>query len=326
MRVAISAVFLFVYAGSARGADVLVSSLGTDEVLRYDAASGAYLGVFVSAASGGLDQPHAILERCDDVLVASFGTDNILRYDRITGAFLDEWAGAASGLDAPTYMLYGPDGNVYVSSQESDEILRYAFDGTFIDAFVTAGSGGLDGPSGFGFGPDGRLYVAGRYSANVLAYDGATGAFAEVMADGGDGLTSGDTFGLVFGDNDDLYFVSNSSVYRYDLDTSAVLTTIPLGSPIGLEAGSVGGVYVATANNLRRIDTADDSIGAPLLSGGSISTLNFFRFPSSDPAPDCFAEGVPAASTWGMSVLTLLVLASASVMLRRPGQSSTFPR
>ncbi|HNO78724.1 MAG TPA: hypothetical protein PKN33_11745 [Phycisphaerae bacterium] len=256
-----------------------VSSDFGHEVLRYDATTGLFIDTFVSAAAAtGLDQPHGILDRGSDVLVASFGTDQILRYDRDTGALLNVFVDSTSGLDNPVYILVGPDENLYVASQGSDEILRYDSTGTLIDAFVTAGDGGLDGPSGIAFGPDGRFYVAGRYSANVIVYDGTTGAFDEVLVDSGDGLTSGNTFGLQFGDNGDLYFVSNNAVFRYDLNTSNIVTTINFGFPIGLEPGLSGGIFVADNNNLSLIDTGDNSVTSSFLSGGSINLLNFFHF------------------------------------------------
>lgn len=249
------------------------------EVLRYDATTGDFIDTFVSAAAAtGLDQPHGVLDRGTDVLVASFGTDQVLQYDRDTGALLGVFIGSASGLNDPVYILVGPDDNLYVSSQASDEVLRYDSDGTFIDAFITAGSGGLDGPSGMAFGPDGRFYVAGRYSADVIVYDGATGAFDEVLVDSSDGLASGNTFGLQFGDNGDLYVASNSAVFRYDFDTSSIVASINFGFPIGLEPGPSGGMFVANANNLSFIDTGDNSVTGPFLSGGSINLLNFFHF------------------------------------------------
>ena len=42
---------------SAQAAELLVSSLATDQVLRYDGTTGAFAGVFVAAGSGGLDRP-----------------------------------------------------------------------------------------------------------------------------------------------------------------------------------------------------------------------------------------------------------------------------
>jgi glucose/arabinose dehydrogenase len=60
--------------------ELLVTSRNTDEVLRYDLATGAFLGVF--AAGGGLDNPVGLTFGPDGHLyVASDVTDQVLRYD-----------------------------------------------------------------------------------------------------------------------------------------------------------------------------------------------------------------------------------------------------
>ena len=151
----------------ASGQTLYVSSDFSHEVLRYNAINGAFIDTFIPAANnGGLNQPHAILDRGSDVLVASFGTNSILRYDRTSGEPLSAFATGSSGLAAPVYLAMGPDENLYVASQASggDSAIRSG-ERRLVDAFVSAGSGGLDGPSGFAFSPNGeRLYVAGRYS------------------------------------------------------------------------------------------------------------------------------------------------------------------
>lgn len=295
-------------ATQAAHANVLyVSSNFSNEVLRYNANTGAFSDVFLSG--NGLNQPHGILERCDDILVASFGTDQVMRFDRVTGAFLGIFIDAPTGIDAPVYILNGPDDNLYITSQGSDEVLRFSQAGAFIDDFVTAGSGGLDGPSGMAFGPDGRLYVAGRFSANVIAYDGVTGAFDELIADSSDGLSAGDTFGLIFGANGDLYFVSNENVFRYDLDTSSILTSVPVAGAIGLDVDQSGQVYIATNNNLRTIDLTTNAISGTFLTGGTINLLNFFHF-SGTSGIVCPAPATPASSNAGVVILlTVIVLA-----------------
>ena len=290
---------------SSHAATIYVSSDLSHEVLRYESTTGAFIDVFMSGS--GLNQPHAILERCDDILVASFGTDQILRFNRFTGAFINVFIDAPTGLDDPVYLLNGPDDNLYITSQASDEVLRFTENGVFINAFVTAGSGGLDGPSGMAFGPDGRLYVAGRYSANVIAYNGTTGAFDELIADSRDGLTVDDTFGLIFGGNGDLYFVSNGTVYRYDLGTSMIVATIPVAGAIGLDADLSGAVYVASSNNLRSIDLVTNAVSAPILTGGTINVLNFFHFAGTSGIV-CPAPGTPATSNTGLAVLVGMVL------------------
>src|SRR5438105_8773640 len=70
---------------AAAAADLFVSSGNTNSILRYDGASGAPLGAFVSAGSGGLDSPQGLTFGPDgSVYVSSSGNDSILRYDGAT--------------------------------------------------------------------------------------------------------------------------------------------------------------------------------------------------------------------------------------------------
>ena len=52
---------------------------------------------------------------------------------------------------------------------------------TLVLPAVAAGSGGLSFPIGLAFGPDDDLYVASFSNSRILRYDGATGAFAEIV-------------------------------------------------------------------------------------------------------------------------------------------------
>jgi WD40 repeat protein len=95
-------------AGLAFGPDghLYVSSVSTDTVLRYDGRTGAFIDEFVSAGSGGLDQPVGLAFAPDGRLyVASGSTDNVLRYDGRTGTFIDEFVASGNGgLSRPTYL------------------------------------------------------------------------------------------------------------------------------------------------------------------------------------------------------------------------------
>lgn len=263
---------------------IYVSSLTNHELLRYDIETGAYIDTFIPVSSNGpLNEPHGSIERRSDVLVSSFASDQVLRFDRQTGDFIDVFVDSGVGIDAPVLLRNGPDGYLYLSSQACDEIYRFCADGQLRDVFVTAGAGGLDGPSGYDFGPDGRLYVASRYSGEILEYDAATGGFIESVADTSDGLTAGTTFGAAFGDNGDLYFVSANQVFRYDPIADSIVTSIPFGFPIGVEAGLPGTVLAASSGNLFAIDATDNSATGPLLTGPSLGTLNFFHLPGESP-------------------------------------------
>ncbi len=130
--------------GSTIGPDgrVYIASETTDEVLRYDAATGAFMGAFVS----------------DDPATA-----------------MDE----TGGLAGPSGVVFGPDGGLYVGSFNSDAVLRYdGRSGAFDRIFVAPGSGGLNGPdAGMAFGPNGDLFVPSFWNRRVKRYDGGTGAF-----------------------------------------------------------------------------------------------------------------------------------------------------
>src|SRR5437763_13726880 len=82
----------------AAAADLFVSSGNTNSILRYDGTSGAPLGAFVSAGSGGLDSPQGLTFGPDGSLyVSSSGNDSILRYDGATGAFQSVFVASGSG-------------------------------------------------------------------------------------------------------------------------------------------------------------------------------------------------------------------------------------
>src|SRR4051794_11381014 len=58
--------------------DLFVSSGNTNSILRYDGVSGATLGAFVSAGSGGLDSPQGLTFGPDGSLyVSSSGNDSV---------------------------------------------------------------------------------------------------------------------------------------------------------------------------------------------------------------------------------------------------------
>jgi DNA-binding beta-propeller fold protein YncE len=63
--------------------DLFVSSFDSDAILRYDGASGAFVEVFVTAGSGGLDGPDAGMVFGPDghLYVPGYYSDTIPRYD-----------------------------------------------------------------------------------------------------------------------------------------------------------------------------------------------------------------------------------------------------
>ena len=90
---------------------LLVASVASDEILRYDGATGAAAGALVTAGSGGLDGPRGLAVGPDGRLyVSSQLTDSVLRYDLSTGAFIDAVVATGAGsLDYPGHQTFQPD-------------------------------------------------------------------------------------------------------------------------------------------------------------------------------------------------------------------------
>jgi streptogramin lyase len=176
----------------------VVSQL-SDEILRYDAETGAFLDVLVGDdpatpdqdESGGLRGLSSMaFGPAGELYVSSLHTNRILRYDAHTGDFLNILVGdnlatpdrdESGGLRGPSSIVCCPNGELYVSSLYTHEILRYdGRTGAFLDTFVAASSGGLLAPSQLIFGSDGQFYVSSLHTQQILRYDGHTGAFLDV--------------------------------------------------------------------------------------------------------------------------------------------------
>ena len=243
------------------GGYLLVPDFDKHNVLRFDAATGAFVDQFVSRKSGGLNQPwNVLIGPHDGDLYVSTGhfrgpgqIKAVLHYDGTTGAFLDEFV-QRSQMDMAHAVMFGPDGNLYVGVRDDEgghpkggRIAR--FDGTtgaFMDDFVPRLSGGLLHPLAHVFGPSGRgphnldLYVTDEDGHDVKRYDGTTGAFLGVFVAAGTGLIS-DPLGLTFGPDGNLYVA--------DFGIGAILRFQgPSGSTPGApmpSAGNSGAVFVA---------------------------------------------------------------------------------
>jgi hypothetical protein len=119
------------------GDDLYVSSLGTGEVQRFNAVTGAYLETFVSAGSGGLTFPAGLQFGPDDNLyVSSLLTHQILRYDGVTGDPVNPIPWLFAPLDSfPSDLLFLPNGDLLIATTGSFGVLK--FDGTDLTTFAS---------------------------------------------------------------------------------------------------------------------------------------------------------------------------------------------
>lgn len=234
-----------------------LSGWTSNDVLRYDTTTGAFIDAIVPAGTGGLNSAAGLAFGSDgNLYVASRLTSEVLRFDGTTGAFIDAFVTAASGgLNQAEGLTFGPDGNLYVSDYQGDAVFKYdGTTGAFDSVFVSAGSGGLNRPEDLTFGPDGNLYVADDTGSSVLRYNGTTGAFIDAFVpSGSNGLAS--ATGLAFGPDGNLYVGSwgTDSVKRFNGTTGAFIDNyIPSGSGGLLETdylNFVPGHQVSVTNN-----------------------------------------------------------------------------
>jgi hypothetical protein len=89
----------------------------TNQILKYNARTGAFVGV---AASAGVSNPTDVKFGPDGLLyVLSSGNNRILRYTA-TGTYVDDYVPAGSGgMVGPIAMAFGPNGDLYVSGTAS---------------------------------------------------------------------------------------------------------------------------------------------------------------------------------------------------------------
>jgi DNA-binding beta-propeller fold protein YncE len=91
-----------------------VTAFGNNKVVRFDAATGAFLDAFViddagtpEDESGGLVSAHGAAFGPDgDLYVASFGNNRVLRYNGVTGDFVSVVVAPQAGVVGPIDVLF----------------------------------------------------------------------------------------------------------------------------------------------------------------------------------------------------------------------------
>jgi DNA-binding beta-propeller fold protein YncE len=109
---------LVALAPAARGAELFVAGQGSENVLAYDASSGAFAGVFADTIENGFSNPGGIALRPTDgaLYVSSRGTGEIWRYDTATGAVVTP--AVKTGLSSPSGIAFSPSGTTLYFSDE----------------------------------------------------------------------------------------------------------------------------------------------------------------------------------------------------------------
>ncbi len=152
---------------------LVVASAGTDNILRFDATTGTFLGEFISA-SAGLDYPVDMVFRHDGfVYVSSQLSNQILRFDSTTGLRDLSWSASHTSLSGPSGLAFDLSGNLYVSGRFSNNVVRFAPDGSFSLAF-----GAVTSAFGLAFQSVDSLLVASG-AGSIQRFSNLTGSPAQ---------------------------------------------------------------------------------------------------------------------------------------------------
>lgn len=200
--------------------NLLVVNESGNNVLQYNATTGAYLGVFGTTSTSS--RP---IEIGPDGNVDVGGDNMVERFDGMTSAYLGIFA-SGNGLNSVSGLAFDAAGNTYAGNAVSGGVRKFSSSGAFISNFTsgqptragaiifngthllvanTFGNGGpswgnqilefdangtllgdfasgamLDGPNGMKFGPDGYLYVVNYIAGSVVRFT-STGTFVDTF-------------------------------------------------------------------------------------------------------------------------------------------------
>jgi hypothetical protein len=205
--------------------DLLVASQSTNQVLRYNGNSGAFVGVFAGTNLNG--PSHLQFHSNGNLLVSNFNGNSVSEFSS-SGTYLREFTSGSpgSGLQGVSSFTSDASGNYYVGSFNSGEIFRYDSTGAYQDTFAS----GFPGASGLRF-IGGNLWVASLLSSSVAQLNPSgmlIGGFSTGEVSPGNGTFPSFILESPFGSNEVLIALTAAGgVYRYATNGSTGGPTNP---------------------------------------------------------------------------------------------------
>lgn len=281
---------------------------GVGSVLRYDSVTGAYLGSFVSAGSGGLTRPTGLTFGPDGNLYVA-DRNQVLRYDGVTGAFSGAFATAPPlSLDNPADIAFGPNGDLYVSDIDRGISRFDGATGAFLGQLVPTGPN-LRSPYGLAFGPDNSLFVGSATFGSIQRFDATTGDFLGIFTSGR--VAQG--IDLEFGPDGNLYASGGSGIQRFNGTTGVYIDTLAAGaSAFGLAFGpSDGNLYFNDLRSIQRYNLSTRTVETlvPPIGNGTVIYLKF-------------RNAIPEPGTWTLVVCGLFFFAGVARSSRHRTRSA----
>ena len=247
--------------------DLLLADVENDRIVRYDGDTGAEVGDFVPAGSGGLVDPLDPTFGPDGnlyVISLDPGSEQILRYDGSSGSFLDVFVNTGDGgYQGASAIEFGPDGDLYVATNRADGVLR--FDGESAEFLGALGAGQFTRATGLDFGVDGHAYVLDTdglvetFADRIVRIDVQSGALTDDVV--APGFLDHVAF-FSFGPDGNFYIpeLSSSTIRRFNgvtgnLEDVFAATSLVPSSVFDVAFASDGQAYVTGADGIHRFDS-----------------------------------------------------------------------
>ena len=233
--------------------ELFVADWGADAIVRFDGATGELLDVFAAGNELHVDRPASVRLGPDGQLYsAGFGRGDVVRYDLSSGAMMGVFYRDTALLEEPVELAFAGD-ELVVLGNDTANLVVLAADGTLARTF---GYPIMRGGHDFALADD-LVYIAAdshpELGHAIQVWDLATGAFVRSFGSR-DELASATGIAV----HDGIVYACDyqlDRVVRYDAATGAslgILATIE--SPISLELGPDGALYVLAATGIHRLD------------------------------------------------------------------------
>lgn len=276
--------------------ELWVTSFNNNRILRFEEATGLYLG---DAALGGAIQfPQMFdLDGAGHLLVASAFGNEVLQFGAISGVYERTLIpNGRGGLNNAIGLAFDPNGRIFVGSWSNSQVLAFDLAGTFQGIVAEAGRPeGFVGGNDVKIGLNGYLYLSSYGDQTVKVVDPGTGALIlsteSGAAHGIQNLTS-----LALTQEGSILAVDSrpgGAVHRFDGTTGAYLgVAVSAGAgglvfPQGLEAGG-SFLYVAdVSRGLMRFNAASGAfidLFIPMGTAG-LSGLGWVKLIERQPPP-----------------------------------------
>ncbi|UCC32010.1 MAG: PKD domain-containing protein [Phycisphaerales bacterium] len=213
--------------------DLFVVSVITNSIIRYDGATGAPLGTFLTGPG-----PAALFTVAfgpnGNLFAPDTSADSVLEYNGTTGELIGTFVASGNGgLDNPLGLAFGPNGNLFVVSKDTDAIIEYdGTSGEAIGTFADLGAVGLTIPVDLAFDSAGDVFVSISGDDSIARVEGTTGVVEAFVSSGAGGLSKPGGI-RVHPDTGNLLVVSQEtdSVLEFHGATGEFVRTFATGTP-----------------------------------------------------------------------------------------------